>query len=182
MVPWPSGKAKVCKTFTPQFESGWHLSKRFTTSSWSVLLYRLMSASPAGEALGLSKSSLGGVGGPAGPLTAIVSTGFAGRAGRFPFTENFPYTSERPGGMFTSRPTNECKNSGKWPMPLPRIVYSPSITASIRMPTMMMPMNMYCFLVSFSFRKMRDRISDTTHTAEMMGAAMAPLPLAMAYT
>ena len=26
MVPWPSGKAKVCKTFIPQFESGWHLS------------------------------------------------------------------------------------------------------------------------------------------------------------
>ena len=47
---------------------------------------------------------------------------------------------------------------------------------------MMMPMNRYCFLDSFSFRKMRDRISDTTHTAEMMGAAIAPLPLAMAYT
>ena len=25
MAPWPSGKAKVCKTFIPQFESGWHL-------------------------------------------------------------------------------------------------------------------------------------------------------------
>ena len=25
MVPWPSGKAKVCKTFIPQFKSGWHL-------------------------------------------------------------------------------------------------------------------------------------------------------------
>ena len=27
MVPWPSGKAKVCKTFIPQFKSGWHLHK-----------------------------------------------------------------------------------------------------------------------------------------------------------
>lgn len=27
--------------------------------------------------------ALGGVGGPAGPLTGFVSTGFAGRAGRF---------------------------------------------------------------------------------------------------
>ena len=25
MVTWPSGKAKVCKTFIPQFESGRHL-------------------------------------------------------------------------------------------------------------------------------------------------------------
>ena len=25
LVPWPSGKAKVCKTFTPRFKSGWHL-------------------------------------------------------------------------------------------------------------------------------------------------------------
>ena len=58
--------------------------------------------------------------------------------------------------------------------------YSPSITASIRMPMMMMKMKAYCFFVSFSFRKMRDRIRDTTHTAEMIGAAMAPLPLAMA--
>ena len=60
--------------------------------------------------------------------------------------------------------------------------YSPSMTASIRMPMMMMKIKAYCFLVSFSFRKMRERISDTTHTAEMIGAAMAPLPLAMAYT
>ena len=29
------------------------------------------------------KTSTGGVGGPAGPLTAIVSRGFAARAGRF---------------------------------------------------------------------------------------------------
>ena len=25
LVPWPSGKAKVCKTFIPQFKSGRHL-------------------------------------------------------------------------------------------------------------------------------------------------------------
>ena len=25
MVPWPSGKAKVCKTFIPQFKSGRYL-------------------------------------------------------------------------------------------------------------------------------------------------------------
>lgn len=59
--------------------------------------------------------------------------------------------------------------------------YSPSSTASIRMPTMMMPMNRYCLRVSFSFRKIRDSSRDTTHTQDRMGAAMAPLPL-MAYT
>ena len=63
-----------------------------------------------------------------------------------------------------------------------RLFYSPSMTASIRMPMMMMKIKAYCFLVSFSLRKMRERIRDTTHTAEMIGAAIAPLPLAMAYT
>ncbi len=125
MVPWPSGKAKVCKTFTPQFKSGWHLHQTISFG-WSFFF------SPTDSLL--SKSS-------AKPHTK----GLPCRGGRF-----FEF------------------------------FYSPSITASIRMPTMMMPMNMYCFLDSFSFRKMRDRIRDTTHTAEMMGAAMAPLPLAIA--
>ena len=116
MVPWPSGKAKVCKTFIPQFESGWHLHQ--DDQLWLVVFLfsrstRMKRPPLFGEAL---------------------------------FLRN----------------------------------YSPSITASIRMPTMMMPMNRYCFFDSFSFRKMRDRIRDTTHTAEMMGAAIAPLPLAMA--
>ncbi len=30
MVPWPSGKAKVCKTFIPQFKSGRHLHLKNT--------------------------------------------------------------------------------------------------------------------------------------------------------
>ena len=30
MVPWPSGKAKVCKTFIHQFKSGRHLHKSVT--------------------------------------------------------------------------------------------------------------------------------------------------------
>ena len=34
MVTWPSGKAKVCKTFIPRFKSGCHLQK---TSSTKVL-------------------------------------------------------------------------------------------------------------------------------------------------
>ena len=59
--------------------------------------------------------------------------------------------------------------------------YSPSRTASIRMPTIIMEMNRYCFFVSFSFRKILDSSKDTTHTLERMGAAMAPLPL-IAYT
>ena len=28
MVPWPSGKAKVCKTFIPRFKSGRHLQMK----------------------------------------------------------------------------------------------------------------------------------------------------------
>ena len=27
MAPWPSGKAKVCKTSIPRFKSGWRLQK-----------------------------------------------------------------------------------------------------------------------------------------------------------
>ena len=27
LVTWPSGKAKVCKTFTPRFKSGWRLQR-----------------------------------------------------------------------------------------------------------------------------------------------------------
>jgi len=59
--------------------------------------------------------------------------------------------------------------------------HSPSMTASIKMPTMMIPINRYCFFVSFSFRKILESKRDTTHTEERMGAAMAPFPL-MAYT
>ena len=40
---------------------------------------------------------------------------------------------------------------------------------------MMMKIKAYCFFVSFSLRKMRERIRETTHTAEMIGAAMALL-------
>ena len=28
MAPWPSGKAKLCKSFTPQFKSGWCLQSK----------------------------------------------------------------------------------------------------------------------------------------------------------
>lgn len=125
MVPWPSGKAKVCKTFTPQFKSGWHLHQTISFG-WSFFFF----------------------------------------PDRFPSIEGISQAAHK-------RPPLPGR-------PLQWTLYSPSITASIRMPTMMMPMNMYCFLLNFSFRKMRDRIRDTTHTAEMMGAAMAPLPLAMA--
>ena len=33
MVTWPSGKAKVCKTFIPQFESGRHLHMNETVDA-----------------------------------------------------------------------------------------------------------------------------------------------------
>ena len=59
--------------------------------------------------------------------------------------------------------------------------YSPSNTASIKIPTMMIPINKYCFFVSFSFKKMRDNNNETTHTLERIGAAIAPFPL-IAYT
>ena len=39
MVPWPSGKAKVCKTFIPQFKSGRYLQKR--ASALQMLFFRL---------------------------------------------------------------------------------------------------------------------------------------------
>ena len=59
--------------------------------------------------------------------------------------------------------------------------YSPSITASIRIPIIMMVMNRYCFFVSFSFRNILDNNKETTQTEERIGAAIAPFPL-MAYT
>ena len=59
--------------------------------------------------------------------------------------------------------------------------YSPSNTASIKIPTIMIPMNKYCFFVNFSFKKILERINDTTHTLERIGAAIAPFPL-IAYT
>ncbi len=58
---------------------------------------------------------------------------------------------------------------------------SPSTIARIMIPSITRKMNTYCFAVSFSFRKILERISDTTHTDDMMGAAMAPFPL-IAYT
>ena len=62
-----------------------------------------------------------------------------------------------------------------------RSFYSPSNTASIKIPTIMIPMNKYCFFVNFSFKKILDNIKDTTHTLERIGAAIAPFPL-IAYT
>ena len=42
-VPWPSGKARVCKTLTPQFKSGRHLQKPLLpgAAAFSFLLARL---------------------------------------------------------------------------------------------------------------------------------------------
>ena len=61
------------------------------------------------------------------------------------------------------------------------VFYSPSNTASIRIPVIIMAINIYCFLVSFYFKKILYNSNDTTHTQDKIGAAMAPLPL-MAYT
>ena len=33
LVPWPSGKARVCKTLTPRFESGWYLQSASVAES-----------------------------------------------------------------------------------------------------------------------------------------------------
>ena len=38
MVPWPSGKAKVCKTFIPQFKSGRYLQKILHAPAWRIFL------------------------------------------------------------------------------------------------------------------------------------------------
>ena len=38
MVAWPSGKAKVCKTFIHQFKSGRHLQKK-DISQWLVSFF-----------------------------------------------------------------------------------------------------------------------------------------------
>ena len=40
MVPWPSGKAKVCKTFIPQFKSGRYLQKKNSIRKDAVFCQR----------------------------------------------------------------------------------------------------------------------------------------------
>ena len=49
------------------------------------------------------------------------------------------------------------------------------------MPTIIIEINKYCFAVSFSFKNILDKSKETTQTEDMMGAAIAPLPL-IAYT
>lgn len=48
-------------------------------------------------------------------------------------------------------------------------------------PTIMIEINKYCFADNFSFKNILDKSNDTTQTEEIIGAAIAPLPL-IAYT
>ena len=58
---------------------------------------------------------------------------------------------------------------------------SPSIAASVSIPSITNIRKKYCNFVSLSFKNILESKSDTTQTAEMIGAAIAPLPL-IAYT
>ena len=78
-------------------------------------------------------------------------------------------------------PTSLLKMSISFLCYIRKIFYSPSKAASIKIPTIIIVMNKYCFFVNFSFKKILDKINDTTHTLERIGAAIAPFPL-MAYT
>jgi len=50
-------------------------------------------------------------------------------------------------------------------------------TDRMMIPTTTKKIKKYCFALSFSFKKILDRSSDTTQTDEITGAATAPLPL-----
>ena len=39
LVPWPSGKAKVCKTFIPQFKSGRHLQMAASSALLAAMFF-----------------------------------------------------------------------------------------------------------------------------------------------
>ena len=53
MVPWPSGKAKVCKTFIPQFKSGRYLHMNETRFSNIFIEKRVSSRLESLERSGL---------------------------------------------------------------------------------------------------------------------------------
>ena len=58
---------------------------------------------------------------------------------------------------------------------------SPSIIAKIKMPTITKNKKKYCLAFNLSFRIILDNNNETTHTDDIIGAAIAPFPL-MAYT
>ena len=56
MAPWPSGKARVCKTLIPRFKSGWRLQKPSRTKFGKVFTFSLFtlhfSLNPSEKAFG----------------------------------------------------------------------------------------------------------------------------------
>ena len=41
VAPWPSGKAKLCKSFILQFDSGWRLQMKAQTKRLGLFLWRM---------------------------------------------------------------------------------------------------------------------------------------------
>lgn len=41
VAPWPSGKAKLCKSFILQFDSGWRLQMKTQTKRLGLFLWRM---------------------------------------------------------------------------------------------------------------------------------------------
>ena len=41
VAPWPSGKAKLCKSFILQFDSGWRLQMKTQTKCLGLFLWRM---------------------------------------------------------------------------------------------------------------------------------------------
>ena len=60
MVTWPSGKAKVCKTFIHQFKSGRHLHKtcKFCDNSWECRSFSFLKNSLCCDAMLVSARKL----------------------------------------------------------------------------------------------------------------------------
>ena len=60
MVTWPSGKAKVCKTFIHQFKSGRHLFKtcKFCDNSWKCRSFSFLKNSLCCDAMLVSARKL----------------------------------------------------------------------------------------------------------------------------
>ena len=93
--------------------------------------------------------------------------------------------ANRPKGDLMEPPLTSCTNSIAYkkaadfglPLFYLKLNYSPSKTPSISTLMIMRVIKKYCFFVSFSLRNILESKSDTTHTHERMGAAIAPLPL-----
>ena len=58
VAPWPSGKAKLCKSFILQFDSGWRLQMKTQTKRLGLFLWRMAQSINRKRKRGFDRPSL----------------------------------------------------------------------------------------------------------------------------